>query len=707
MKSPFFVSIFSPDNLAFSNLIKNNINVQLQDVTQKKQLKSIVKILDALGTKTMVCENEYVDNGYLDDYLNYYVGCHENYPKICSRIHFFSESFDYNTFEDVISSKDDGTKGKLGEYLGFMVIKPIPMTFVGRTCLKAPVYKMDGKTSLITRKYNSDLFGLKFEVSSLAFQEQDQVVSACTSASIWCLLHALQRHKIKSPAQITLAATEHSKIINTFPNSGLNPVEIERALEYFDLRQYTISPKDETPEDFIQLTQLIKTYIDSNIPMILGAECLEYKDKLGHYEEIGKHAVTIIGYGLGDDQKLDRLIVHDDRQGPFTVLKFVANYDVGGSKKKATVLVNEEQSRITERVCGYKEVLAYTSLIIATDPRVRTGFNTISKTETKLKTLVQAYIDDIEKQVRSEGQSEASPVTVTTCSKLLKNTVYKGNVKSSDYVNKNDILTRNFPKYIWVIDLFVNDNKVFDFVFDSSSLPQGEAYICSCYKTEDAKLLLDTIANECYDTELKDRGEYRFRDSDFILQILKSIKTNTNSFFNYHSEKFGRARMPKLIKPTEIQNEQLNDPNSRLVLYASSDNEGEYGDNRIKTLFEEQEWDHLDPSKGFPSELAKTQKVRKLIWVISSYGALLIGADSQETGHPTLTGAMPARIGGELIEVQGKLGEVYVNNFSGRYSTNYDDTNKVEYLKNAKIKLEDILSRHGYTFEFDSRVNSK
>lgn len=692
MKSPFFVSSFSSDNHAFSNLIKNNINVQLQDVNQKRQLKSIVRLLEELSTQTMVCENDYVDNGYLDDYLNYYVGCHENYPKTCSRIHFFKGEFDYDKFEEVISDSDTSAKNALGEYLGFVVIKPIPMTFVGRTCLKAPTLHDDGKAKLITRKYSTNLFGLKLEVESLAFQEQDQVVSACTSASIWCLLHALQIRTIKSPAQITLAATEQSKIINTFPNSGLNPIEIERALEYFDLRYSTVSPKGATTQDFEQLSKYIKTYVDSSIPMILGAECLKKNDNGHQYEEIGKHAVTVIGYELNDNNELDKLIVHDDRQGPFSKLKFLPNYNLGENDARVMVHVNEG---VTDESCIYDEVLVYTSLIIATDPRVRIGFNTISKTEEKLKALVQGHIDEISKKSES---TDVKSVNVSTKVRLLKNTVYKEYVKLSDSINKSNILTSNFPKYVWVIDLYLDNNRICDFIFDSSCLPQGKAYMCSSYYSEDSRVLLNSIAESYYDSELKDRGEYRFHDSDFILQILNTIKSNNNDFFSYHNEKYGRARMPQRIKPTEIQNEQLNDPQNRLVLYNSSDNEGELGSNRFKKLLESQEW--IEP----PSEWQSEVKVRKLIWIISGYGALYIGADSQETGHPTLTGAKPARIGGEFIEKQNNPGTIIVNHFSGRYSTNYESSKKMDYLNNALIKINDILSRYNYTFELDDRL---
>jgi hypothetical protein len=647
----------------------------------------------------MVCENEYVDNGYFEDYLNYYVGCHETYPKYCSRIHFFTKKFGHDEFEKALLLEPESTSEVLGEYLGFIVIKPIPMTFIGRTCLKALPQNESGYDKLINRNYKANLFGLELSVNSLAFQEQDQVVSACTSASIWCLLHGLKLKKIKSPAQITLAATEHTKIINTFPSIGLNPVEIERALEYFDLRQYTISPKGETKQDIEQLTSYVKTYIDSDIPLILGAECYSLSAGNNNYEKIGNHAVTIIGYGLNAG-KLDKLIVHDDREGPYTILNFIQNFDMGSNGKK-TVLIESSQSNEIGRDEGSscKEVLRYSSLIIATDPRIRINFNVISKTETKLKKLLEEHFS----KVKEKGASPvvfASP-TIETKTKLIRSSDYKQIIKYGTYLNKGELLTHSFPKFLWVIEFHIGNDSVFDLLFDSSSLPQGQAFICASYKQSYSEKMLRNLSKDYYNLELQERSEYRFRGADFLLQVLNKLKSTKNSFFSYHDEMFGRARMPKLIKPTEISNEQLNDSQTRLVLYNTQDNLAEDGVCRFSKLLAQQEVVNVRLVPTCDQEY----KVRKLIWIISEYGAVFIGKDSQETGHPTLTGAKPARIGGEFIEKIDCPGVVYVNNFSGRYSYNFGSKEeRKKLLNNAMPKLTSILAHSDVQFKYDPRV---
>ncbi|MFA0221659.1 hypothetical protein AB4476_19790 [Vibrio splendidus] len=706
MKQPYFVSEFTSDNHSFSNIIKHNIKVNLESVTQKRQLRSIVRLLSELGAKTMVSENEYIDNGYLEDYLNYYVGCHEAYPKYCTRIHFFTQSFEHDIFEQSLLLDSEGAiTEQLGEYLGFIVIKPIPMTFIGRTCLKSPVDNFAENSKLISRIYKANLFGLQLEVQAVAFQEQDQVVSACTSASIWCLLHGLQIKPIKSPAQITQAATETSKVINTFPNLGLSPVEIERALEYFSLRQYTVSPKGSTQSDIQQLTEYIRTFVDSDIPLILGAECLglveldEVEQPLdatqanlpSKYRELGKHAVTVIGYELDDKHELKKLIVHDDREGPYTVLEFKNNYEAG-NRGKLTALIESSQLAETNISTSFqcKEIMIYSSLIIGIDPRVRISFDIVSRTETKLVTLLNEHFAALQQKSAS-----ASTPIIHTKTRLVRSCDYKQHIKENPYKNKAAILTYCFPKYLWIIECEMNGEDSFDFIFDSSSLPQGKSFICACHKEGWTEELMFEISKLYYNQELKERSEYRFRDSDFLLQVLNSLKNETNNFFSYHDEHFGKACMPKLIKATEISNEQLNDSKNQLILYNKQDNEKD-GINRFRQLLDKQEAKSIQ--FRYKDEEPKFS-ARKLIWIISEYGALYIGPDSNETGHPTLTGAKAARIGGEFIEKVDESGKIYLNYYSGRYSYNFkNDEVRFKFLQNALLKIDSILGTQDITF---------
>lgn len=701
MKPPFFISLFDTTKYKFtlSNLIRESVDLELADVTQKMQLDAIACTLEELGTKIMICEIDYVDRGYLDDYLNYYVGCHAATPKTCSRIHFFAGDDDYLTFgyedfEKIISGERD--ESKLGEYFGFMVVKPIPMTFIGRTCLKIPPKFNNKNTRMISREYTADLFGMKRTFSSLAFQEQDRVTSACTSASIWCLLHALGKKNVVSPAKITLAATEANKIINSFPCSGLNSTEIERALEHFGLKQWFVRSDSENEVNQAQISSYVKAYIDSDIPLILGGEWSSLSAN-NSYKVEGDHAVTIIGYQTNEQNKIEKLIVLDDRRGPYTVLRFVNSFSVKVGVTPRTVLVTEDQYLEQTDDRKYNDVMSCNALTIATDPRIRVSYRSIAQTATMLTTMFTNLANTL--------FSSEHLFSLEWSARLLKSTSFKKEVKDNlvlDSASKLKLLTRNLPKNVWVITISGSEGNMFDIILDSTSLPQGDAYIDVVYYGNNREFVEPHI-DKLYKDQFQILMSRTNPEENYHLSILRNLALKTNSHFAYLDEKFGVARMPQQIKDTEIADFHLNNQSNLLYLQNSFDSKSDTSQDRFIDLFNKQAM----VKKQWAQEDAALVHRQTLIWVISKYGALLIGEDSSETGHPTLTGAKPARIGGELIRKQDEPDTIYVNFFSGRYSANFDNPpEKLKFLQNAMVKINDILGNNGYEFKLDDRLNT-
>ena len=90
-----------------------------------------------------------------------------------------------------------------GQYLGFMVIKPLPGSPIGRTVLRT--FERDAprggrREFTAIRRYTVSLAGLSLSVRGLAFQQQDQGVSACATTALWS---ALQRNG--TPGALVLA----------------------------------------------------------------------------------------------------------------------------------------------------------------------------------------------------------------------------------------------------------------------------------------------------------------------------------------------------------------------------------------------------------------------------------------------------------------------------------------------------------------------
>lgn len=81
----------------------------------------------------------------------------------------------------------------------------------------------------------------------------------------------------------------------------------------------------------------------------------------------------------------------------------------------------------------------------------------------------------------------------------------------------------------------------------------------------------------------------------------------------------------------------------------------------------------------------------KLIWAIGKDGVLFVAEDipkPDELGHPSMTGMQAARIAGEI---RPKAGYWEVNFFSGRYSGDYADIEKTQFLTNAVYKIQSLF----------------
>src|SRR5574343_1412811 len=183
--------------------------------------------IDGLDAKPLVVETNYISKDYLDDYTLYYASCFQDYSKFCKRVHFFKSEFNTDSFESIIQKNHITETSEFWEnYLGFIVVKPIPYTVIGYTVLKtySNGKEFNDRNFWGIRDYKVDVFGNEITICSLAFQEQDSVLAACATTAIWSMLNkaSTDYHTIlKSPSLITKDADNTSPDgSRLFPNSG-------------------------------------------------------------------------------------------------------------------------------------------------------------------------------------------------------------------------------------------------------------------------------------------------------------------------------------------------------------------------------------------------------------------------------------------------------------------------------------------------------
>jgi hypothetical protein len=333
-----------------------------------------------------------------------------DYARRCKRLHFFGSAIDSLEFERFITTPDsDAVIRQLEQdYKGFIVVRPIPHTVIGRTALAVPPTCGRHVTEFpATRTYNANLFGMDLKVDkSLVFQEQDTVISACATTALWmCLDKASQLFESGTllPAAITDAATTVINRERSIPSRGLLLEQLCNAIKRIGLEPEVVRVTRQTP-----IISLLCAYVRFGIPVIVGVE-VQRKGR-----PAVQHAVTVVGFcdsgkrirrveakSLNKDdlpimigQRVEHLVVHDDQIGPFNPLEIKpgddespvllqSNWDYDGSgsavKLRPTVVLIPIYNKVRVKFLEFQKwVSAFTRVV------KRTGFRPAAEWDLRL-----------------------------------------------------------------------------------------------------------------------------------------------------------------------------------------------------------------------------------------------------------------------------------------------------------------------------------
>lgn len=659
MLPEFLVCEFAKETLSL--LVRERFGSEFPDIIQKNQTDYLYNYLSNLDCKSILMESDYIDRDYLEDYSRYYVKCFTRYGERCARLHFFNTQIDHKSFTKMLHEYTDETRLKLNEaYLGFIVIKPLPKTFIGKSCFN--IYssiKEDASKKVLNRKYNISLFGIRLELRTVAFQEQDKVVSACATTAIWTALQALDKkdlRQVPSCSEITLAAINHvNESSNSFPNKGLSNKQILRALDVYGFKNHKVNIDASEPDSKEVFISTIKNYIRSGLPLIMGTQVYDIEDSTA--QERDGHAVTVLGF---DSNKA--VYIHDDRVGPFAkaTLYDVASLppsinskevECNGAKWCVALRKKDESGEwIAE-----SQILVPDSLVIPSYKKVRVSSDVIDNTCKALLEEYNAYY------IEHNDEDEMPPKIQYELRLESLADVKQRVLKSHSVINKKDILLKSAAKFMWTaVFNDPDDNKpLFELLFDSTDIPQGNCYTgCIQYDDEYFDIIVKTpLSVNLENTQALESNHH------FLSSIVKSLKEKQSNYYQYLNAMYGEPRAPKRIKGEEVSGHRLNGQNPNVYFGRSED--------CLNELFKE----------------LISGKIEFKIWVITIDGALIIGDENGERGHPTLTDFKSARIGGEIRYYKGKW---LINSKSGRYSSDYG-AEASKYLDNARLKFLEIF----------------
>lgn len=449
---------YTIDNL--SALLQAKANTDLNTLDSKLHLVYFEEYFTKLDTRTIVVENEYIDRDYLEDFSGYYVRCFSGYERKCTRLHFFKEAFDESDFSALLASEatllDKGLLQRT--YLGFVVVKPLPLTVIGRTCLAT--YPPEKRRHFpITRSYEANLFGITLTVESLAFQEQDTVAAACATSALWSAFHGTGRqfhHPIPSPVEITRAATIHFPLnTRTFPNSGLTLMQMADAIRSVGLEPYAISTKDE-----YVLKSNLYAYLSGHIPILLG---ITFPTDL--------HAVTVTGYSLVQQTpvaypqsnfclkafRMDKIYAHDDQIGPFARMEFLPGPIFGTSWPDPNTPGGQQASPCAMLVPLYS--------------KIRIPFDIIFGITFSFANLIELLHQHHMIMLSEPLEWDIYLTNVNT----LKSELQEMAGLMGEY--RRRVLTIPMPRFIWRASACLANVPVLDLLFDATDIEQGSSFV--------------------------------------------------------------------------------------------------------------------------------------------------------------------------------------------------------------------------------------
>jgi hypothetical protein len=706
--TPYLISKFAEPTLAA--LIHECFGYDHADIFHKSQINYIFRYLSQFNPNppkdkesTILLEPKYIDRDFMEDYSNFYVGRFGNDGYQCARLHFFSCSLKHEIVDALLHGKpivetlDDGRQEAKDatwlqkHYLGFMIIKPLTKTFVGKTCLRRLGDTAEGAGSKrkLSKRYDVDLFGVKLHVESIAFQEQDKVVAACATTAIWTALHSLPSRCVKdvrSCSEITTAALNYVRgSSNGFPNLGLSNKQILRALDVEGIRYHDANLTSRSPAWF---KGFVTAYIDSDLSVMLTGDVYRLKVVKNDQGEVtrkklsfmGQHAITALGYDFRGNSNW--VYVHDDRVGPYAraELTTVGELIGAGAERKL-----RDRCALVMRVRNldeeWEEVIIPDVSIVPVDKKARLPYAFARATADRIIAEVAAWMEKVAitteafrcdiklssiHRVRDDVLEHKAPYQVGDTT-LEGNHVVDALRMEMWAEEKVRFLTNHLARLQWQLDFHWGNRHVFRVLLDATDIPLGNA-ISGVYRFD--PVYADLILLGFDEQVMKGSATVDIGEQHFYNAFLKSLKRRHDHYEDHLNRHYGALRAPNYIKPDEVSKT------------------GEGTNKTMKRFFDAQD----EPLASLFAEVSADPN-RWLIWAIGKDGSLFVAEDISDPvvlGHPSMTGMQPARIAGEMILDRSSGEPVWkVNSESGRYSKDY--AKRDEYLGYAIRKIQSFF----------------
>jgi hypothetical protein len=426
----------------------------------------LYKYLKDLKCRNILVEKKYTDKNYLIDYTKYYARCFTDYPKKCNRVHFFDKNYSEENFLALINNEENSSLSHEdfnNSYIGFIVVRPLPETIIGKTVLRTYDRNNKGYCFQFVRNYDVNLFGLPLKIEkSLAFQEQDTVTAACATSALWSAFnktHELfEKGQPPSPSEITDFALEYIYGSRPITSKGLSLDQMCQAIHKVGLEPHVTNV--ERGDSIVPILSHIYSYVKGQIPIVLV---------INPENGAGLHAITISGYFINNkpivrretdktsEKKYCRLrglrvsefFVHDDQLGPFVKM------NITRGTKNCPIHFDIPIPWGSKSFWGR---IVPVAIIVPLYPKIRVGFLSVYESITKLNAF-------IELSCLLQKKSLEWDIYFSRLNQFKINIRDNKQKYQSRY---SDIIFRKYPKFLWRCAAYLNGNEILEVIADAT-----------------------------------------------------------------------------------------------------------------------------------------------------------------------------------------------------------------------------------------------
>jgi len=426
-----------------------------------KPLKRLLFLARDLGCQTIVYQTQIRHSGFKSEWDDFYCNMKPCPRSTVDKLNFFSKP---------VSSASDLGNMTSDDFLGYVILRPIPKQRVCEAVLRTPP-ESNGCYVLAKGKHISYVGKHKFEVVGTPFVQQDSNCGVCAHASL-VMISQIIPHIFPNNSFQPWTVGQIKKIVSQISSPsagpGLNLAQVSKVFEEMGYSGDTFYefPKDNPPR--FQPEQIIYMYVESKIPVFIGLPlevlgtghsivvCGHLLDKQSWWPEALPSYYTRIPSGeswLSSVSWANEWIITDDNFGPYLSMpKHLCDVSWIAVPLPKQILVKGEMATLNTFWTLHTPMFNYL-------------------TDLASKKRCSPWIDPFLRHLL-EGKIVFRQFLTTA-------EEFKESIRNDDLIDRDlaeDYLSMNLPEYIWVVELSIPE-------LFGDALRLGEIIINACYPT--------------------------------------------------------------------------------------------------------------------------------------------------------------------------------------------------------------------------------